>query len=75
VLTEAGTVRVDEVVPGHLALIEQWFTGRLEPAQLDAFLAALRVLRDAVRPGAVAGSGVVAGQHARHDDAVDKAAA
>lgn len=56
VLTPVGSAKLDEVLPGHLAMIEHWFTGRLEPAQLEAFLAALRVLRDAVRPGAVAGT-------------------
>ena len=56
VITAPGRARLDDVLPGHLALIEEWFTGRLQPAQLDALLDALRVVRDAVRPGAVAGS-------------------
>ena len=56
VITERGRARLDEVLPGHVALIEEWFTGRLQPDQLEAMLAALRVVRDAVRPGAAAGS-------------------
>ncbi len=56
VITEPGRGRLGDVLPGHLALIEEWFTGRLQPEQLDAMLAALRVVRDAVRPGAEAGT-------------------
>jgi DNA-binding MarR family transcriptional regulator len=55
-LTDAGRQRVAEVLPGHLALIDEWFSGLLEPQELDAMLAALRKVRDAVRPGATAGS-------------------
>jgi MarR family 2-MHQ and catechol resistance regulon transcriptional repressor len=55
-LTDAGRQRVAAVLPGHLALIDEWFSGLLEPAELDAMLAALRKVRDAVRPGATAGS-------------------
>lgn len=56
VITAAGLSRLEEVLPGHLDLIDQWFTGRLTPDQLDAFLTVLRTLRDAVHPGATAGS-------------------
>ena len=56
VVTAAGRARLAEVLPGHLALIEEWFTGRLQPDQLDALLAGLRIVRDAVRPGAEAGT-------------------
>jgi MarR family 2-MHQ and catechol resistance regulon transcriptional repressor len=56
VITQAGLTRLDEILPGHLKLIEQWFTGQLEPAQLSAFLDALRTIRDAVHPCATAGS-------------------
>jgi DNA-binding MarR family transcriptional regulator len=56
VITKAGLDRLAEALPGHLALIDRWFTGQLPPAQLDALLAGLRALRDAVLPGAVAGS-------------------
>ena len=56
VITEAGLARLDEVIPGHLALIQQWFVGQLEPEQLDGLLEALRIIRDAVNPCATAGS-------------------
>ncbi|GHE46940.1 hypothetical protein GCM10017673_56030 [Streptosporangium violaceochromogenes] len=55
-ITEAGTDRLDAVLPRHLADIETWFTGLLSPEQLSAFLEALRVIRDAVRPCATAGA-------------------
>ena len=35
VITEAGRDRLDAVLPGHLELIDEWFTGLLDPAQLD----------------------------------------
>ena len=35
VITEAGLARLDEILPGHLELIQQWFIGQLSPAQLD----------------------------------------
>jgi MarR family transcriptional regulator, 2-MHQ and catechol-resistance regulon repressor len=57
VLTEEGVARLSAVLPGHLALVEEWFTGRLDRASLVALTDALRVVRDAVRPGAVAGAG------------------
>ena len=56
VITPAGLARLDEVVPGHLALVQQWFIGQLEPDQLDAMLESLRIIRDAVNPCATAGS-------------------
>jgi MarR family transcriptional regulator, 2-MHQ and catechol-resistance regulon repressor len=56
VLTRAGQQRLDETLPRHLRLIEQWFTGQLAPAELAAFLDTLRRLRNAVHPGATAGS-------------------
>ena len=56
VITPAGLARLDEVIPGHLALIQQWFVGQLEPEQLDGLLEALRIIRDAVHPCATAGS-------------------
>jgi DNA-binding MarR family transcriptional regulator len=57
VITEAGLIRLDEVLPGHLALVQQWFIGQLAPDQLDDMLESLRVIRDAVNPCATAGSG------------------
>ncbi|AYF30765.1 MULTISPECIES: MarR family winged helix-turn-helix transcriptional regulator [Micromonospora] len=56
VVTTAGLSRLDDVLPGHLRIIEQWFTSQLDPAQLDGLLDGLRRVRDAVHPGATAGS-------------------
>lgn len=56
VLTQSGRTRIAAILPGHIALIEQWFTSRLTPDELDGLLAGLRVIRDAVRPAATAGS-------------------
>jgi DNA-binding MarR family transcriptional regulator len=56
VITATGRGKLDAILPGHLALIDEWFTGRLAPDQLTAVLDGLRVVRDAVRPGAAAGS-------------------
>lgn len=54
-LTDAGSKRVMQVLGPHLDDIERWFTGLLTPKQLAAFTDALRVVRDAVHPQAVAG--------------------
>jgi DNA-binding MarR family transcriptional regulator len=56
VVTEAGLARLNETLPGHLELIEKWFTGLLQPAQLSAVLDGLRVVRDAVSPEATSGA-------------------
>lgn len=56
VITPAGRTRLDEVLPGHLALVQQWFIGQLTPEQLDAMLRSLRTIRDAVNPCATAGA-------------------
>jgi MarR family transcriptional regulator, 2-MHQ and catechol-resistance regulon repressor len=55
VITDAGLTRLAEVLPAHLDLIERWFTGLLSEEQLAALLDALRTVRDAVRPSAIAG--------------------
>jgi MarR family 2-MHQ and catechol resistance regulon transcriptional repressor len=55
VITDAGRKRLEGVLPGHLALIDEWFTGRIPPEQLTVVLDALRAVRDAVSPGATAG--------------------
>jgi MarR family transcriptional regulator, 2-MHQ and catechol-resistance regulon repressor len=55
-ITDNGRTRLEGVLPGHLAVIERWFTGLLSPGQLDGLLAGLRVVRDAVRPDATAGA-------------------
>jgi MarR family 2-MHQ and catechol resistance regulon transcriptional repressor len=56
VITETGHQRLDEVLPGHVALIQQWFIGQLSPQQLDRMLESLRIIRDAVNPCATAGT-------------------
>jgi MarR family transcriptional regulator, 2-MHQ and catechol-resistance regulon repressor len=56
VITEAGRCRLDAVLPDHLDLIDRWFTGLLPPEQMATLLSGLRVIRDAVRPGATAGA-------------------
>jgi DNA-binding MarR family transcriptional regulator len=56
VITLSGRNRLIDVLPGHLELIDQWFTGKLVPGELTALLSALRTVRDAVRPGAEAGA-------------------
>lgn len=56
VITTAGRQRLDEVLPGHLALLQQWFIGQLTPGQLDNLLESMRTIRDAVHPCATAGS-------------------
>jgi len=56
-ITRAGLARMDAVLPGHLELIDRWVMSRFTPAELEAFLAGVRVIRDAVRPDATAGAG------------------
>ncbi|MFI5913963.1 MarR family winged helix-turn-helix transcriptional regulator [Dactylosporangium sp. NPDC051541] len=55
VITPAGLAKMHEVLPDHLALIDEWFTGRLTPDELDGLLRSLRKIRDAVRPDATSG--------------------
>ena len=62
VITADGRKRLDAVLPGHLALIEEWFIGRLDGDQLTAMIDALRTVRDAVRPDATAGSALPSGE-------------
>jgi MarR family 2-MHQ and catechol resistance regulon transcriptional repressor len=56
VITDDGLSRLEEAVPGHLALVQEWFTGQLAPDQLTGLLESLRKIRDAVNPCATAGS-------------------
>jgi len=56
VITASGRKSLEAVLPGHLALIDEWFTSRLSPADLESLLGGLRQVRDAVRPGAEAGA-------------------
>lgn len=55
-LTDAGLERLEDVLPAHVAAIQEWLVDRLEPDQLSALEAALRRVRDAVRPCATAGA-------------------
>jgi DNA-binding MarR family transcriptional regulator len=52
VITDAGLCRLGDVLPGHIEVVDRWFTGLLPPDQLDAMLQSLRTIRDAVRPNA-----------------------
>ena len=56
VITPDGRDRLALVLPGHLELIDTWFTGVLSESQLGHLLEGLRVVRAAVRPGATAGA-------------------
>jgi hypothetical protein len=56
VITDAGQAKMLEILPGHLELITEWFTGRLDPERLEQLLDALRTIRDAVRPDATSGT-------------------
>lgn len=55
-LTDAGAERLGRVLPGHLEVVQHWFTGLLDPTELDVLVSSLRTVRDAVRPGATAGA-------------------
>lgn len=56
VVTAAGLARLSATLPGHLELIDKWFTGQLAPAQLETVLDGLRTVRDAVAPEATSGA-------------------
>ncbi len=56
VVTPEGRRLVEKAVRGHVELIERWYTGLLEPAELAAVSSALRKVRAAVHPGADAGT-------------------
>jgi DNA-binding MarR family transcriptional regulator len=56
VLTEAGLDLLLSIMPGHIELIDRWYTGALSPTQLDEISSALRTVRAVVRPGAEAGA-------------------
>ena len=64
VITEAGLARLDEILPGHLELVQRWFIDQLTPAQLTQLLESLRTIRDAVNPCATAGSVETGPEHA-----------
>jgi DNA-binding MarR family transcriptional regulator len=56
VLTPAGRKLVLKILPGHIADIDQWYTGALDADQLTSLDRALRAVRRRVRPGAEAGA-------------------
>ncbi|GAA3349937.1 MarR family transcriptional regulator [Amorphoplanes nipponensis] len=56
VITEAGLARLEEILPGHLELVQRWFIDQLPPEKLTQLLESLRTIRDAVNPCATAGS-------------------
>jgi MarR family transcriptional regulator, 2-MHQ and catechol-resistance regulon repressor len=56
VVTEAGMARLNETLPGHLELIEKWFTGQLPAPLLESVLTGLRRIRDGVAPDATCGA-------------------
>jgi MarR family 2-MHQ and catechol resistance regulon transcriptional repressor len=58
-ITDEGLTRLAAVVPGHVSLIDEWFTGRLDRDELDALLATLRRIRDGIRPDATAGADAI----------------
>ena len=53
-LTAEGADRLQQVLPGYLDTIERWFTGLLNPEQLQALVGGLRIIRDATSPSATA---------------------
>ncbi len=53
---DAAWPRLDETLPGHLALIDEFFTGLLDADRLGDLLSTLRVIRDAANPGAMVGT-------------------
>jgi MarR family transcriptional regulator, 2-MHQ and catechol-resistance regulon repressor len=75
VITETGQARMVEILPGHIELIEHWFTGLLPPGALAQLLDSLRVIRDAVRPSATSGVATTPGAcEEREADAAAEAA-
>lgn len=61
VLTAKGTKRIRSAAAAHVTHLEQTFTGLFEPAQRAALEDALRVVRDSLNPGALAGAARNAG--------------
>jgi len=55
-ITDRGLSRVDQILPGHVAIIDTWLFAPLSDAQQSDMLSALRTVRDRVRPGSVAGA-------------------
>jgi DNA-binding MarR family transcriptional regulator len=55
VLTDAGLRRLLAALPGHLDVVDRWFTGVLTDAELETVTDVLRRVRDLVRPQATTG--------------------
>lgn len=55
-ISGSGRTKVSGAAAQHLEDVEKWFTGQLTPEQLTALTDALRLVRDAVRPDAIAGT-------------------
>lgn len=55
-LTDTGQRLIDAHLPGLVRVIDEAFVGLLTAEQLDGFLDALRTMRDALHPGATAGT-------------------
>lgn len=57
VLTAQGGTAMEAALPAHLEHLQESFIGLLEPVELAAMTAALRKLRDQLKPGADRASG------------------
>jgi MarR family 2-MHQ and catechol resistance regulon transcriptional repressor len=55
-LTDTGSERLDADIPPLLDAIQRWLIDPIPADQFPLFLAALRAVRGAVRPGATAGT-------------------
>lgn len=55
-ISGTGITQMSGAVEQHLRDVERWFTGQLSDAQRAALTDALRIVRDAVRPDATAGT-------------------
>ena len=52
-LTPAGLARIETAVPAHLEHLDEYFVGVLTPEELQQLTAAMRKVRDHVKPGAI----------------------
>jgi len=55
-VTGDGRALIGDLLPGHLDLIERWFTSAMDPTLADSLSDALRAVRARVRPDADAGA-------------------
>ncbi len=56
VITEPGRALLAEVIPGHLAIAQEWVIEPLQGVGLPEFVAGLRALRDHAAPCSTVGS-------------------